>query len=534
MKFQKTAAFVTALCLMGSLIGTTSTFSAPTGTLSAAAAASTKLTFGDLTYEVVEDHVEITGCKADAEAVEIPSEIDGKPVTVIGSAAFYGSKLTSVVIPDSVTTIAGGAFWKSAALTSVVIPESVTSIANNAFTDCTALADISIPASVTSFGPSAFTGTAWLAAQQEENPFVVVNGIVIDASKVIDNINAQRAAEAEAGENADTIIIRTEDHPEAEKFEIKFPANMGITTIGENVFSDLKHAIYVTSIVVPEGVTTLCKEAFTLCHECTNIELPSTLLEIGDDALAKTLWIDAQPRTDGMFVLGNLLIDGSQASGNVCIPSGVTTVCGNAFKANEAITSVSFPETVTVIGDSAFKCCPALKAIQLPESLKTIGKNAFLECGLVGLVIPAGVELVDDAAFMTCKDLQSVTVQSDTVRIGENAFGCINVFTPTGQYAHIYVLEVNHDFILNCREGSTAEAYAKANDMVTQKVTQGDVNEDLTVNISDVILLSRYVSEDTAVSITEAGLVNAECTGDTVLDSADISKLMKMIARVDE
>ena len=78
-------------------------------------------------------------------------------VTSIGDYAFYGcTGLTSIVIGDSVTSIGGYAFYECGALTSVVIGDSVTSIGNDAFEFCTSLTSVVIPDSVTSIGDLAF------------------------------------------------------------------------------------------------------------------------------------------------------------------------------------------------------------------------------------------------------------------------------------------------------------------------------------------------------------------------------------------
>ncbi len=86
-------------------------------------------------YEIVEDGISITGYSGDSAEIVIPSEIDGKSVTRIGGAAFYGcGSLTSVTISGSVTSIGDSAFWFCSGLTSVTIPEGVTSIGSAVFT----------------------------------------------------------------------------------------------------------------------------------------------------------------------------------------------------------------------------------------------------------------------------------------------------------------------------------------------------------------------------------------------------------------
>ena len=91
----------------------------------------TEVNADPLTYEVVGDTVTIKDCKETASgALVIPATYDGKPVTSIGSWAF----------------------WKCTSLTSVTIPDSVTSIGDTAFYDCSSLADVTIPDSVTNIG----------------------------------------------------------------------------------------------------------------------------------------------------------------------------------------------------------------------------------------------------------------------------------------------------------------------------------------------------------------------------------------------
>ena len=114
-------------------------------------------TYGDLTYTISNGEVTITDCDESVFGeIIIPDEIDGYPVTSIGSAFAYCDALTSITIPDSVTSIVDFAFECCESLTSVTIGNSVTSIGVNAFAFCPALTSVTIPDSVTSIGRNAF------------------------------------------------------------------------------------------------------------------------------------------------------------------------------------------------------------------------------------------------------------------------------------------------------------------------------------------------------------------------------------------
>ena len=71
--------------------------------------------------------------------------------------SFRNQKLTSYVIPASVTRIGEFAFSRCESLTEVVISDSVTSIGDHAFSRCRSLAEVVIPDSVTSIGDGAFS-----------------------------------------------------------------------------------------------------------------------------------------------------------------------------------------------------------------------------------------------------------------------------------------------------------------------------------------------------------------------------------------
>jgi len=115
-------------------------------------------------YIIDNGSITITGYSGTDSEMEIPAEINGNPVKIIGERAFYKNPFTSVVIPDSVTVIGDSAFlgdWDNSkraplgAISSVTFGNSVISIGNKAFEN-NKLSRITLPDSVTSIGYSAF------------------------------------------------------------------------------------------------------------------------------------------------------------------------------------------------------------------------------------------------------------------------------------------------------------------------------------------------------------------------------------------
>ena len=99
-----------------------------------------KLTYDKLGYEL--DRV---GAGYQGGDIVIPQKHKGLPVVEIGYGAFKSEKkLTSVVIPDSVTLISDDAFENQTSLTSVNVGKNVVTIGVSAFEGCTSLKTVVI------------------------------------------------------------------------------------------------------------------------------------------------------------------------------------------------------------------------------------------------------------------------------------------------------------------------------------------------------------------------------------------------------
>ena len=108
-----------------------------------------------------------------------------------------------------------------------------------------------------------------------------------------------------------------------------------------------------TSITIPEGVTTIEYSAFSGCTSLTKVTIPEGVTTIGGHAFH-----DCTSLT------------------SITIPEGVTEIAYYAFAGCTSLTNVTIPEGVTYIRNLAFSGCTSLKSVSLPASL-TVCDQAF-------------------------------------------------------------------------------------------------------------------------------------------------------------
>ena len=133
-------------------------------------------TTGDYTYSVSSGKITITKYNGTEEIVEIPAEIDGVPVTRIGTRAFQNcTTIKQLTIPDGVTAINTGAFRGCENLEELYYNCSLTSIGTTPFLNCTALKTIYIGEKVSGIAVNKDNSCYGTAVEtfvvDENNPF---------------------------------------------------------------------------------------------------------------------------------------------------------------------------------------------------------------------------------------------------------------------------------------------------------------------------------------------------------------------------
>ncbi|MBE6844085.1 MAG: hypothetical protein E7508_00030 [Ruminococcus sp.] len=169
-----------------------------------------------------------------------------------------------------VASIGDYAFLRCDSLTSVTIPDSVTSIGDRVFAHCTSLESITIPDSVTSIGYNVFYNTPWLKAKRSENPFVIVNNILIDGKTCLGDVVIPDSVTS-IGDYA------FEDCTSLESITI----SSSVTSIGDSAFY---YCESLESIIIPSSVTSIGNSAFSGCKSLISITIPDSVTSIGDGA----------------------------------------------------------------------------------------------------------------------------------------------------------------------------------------------------------------------------------------------------------
>jgi hypothetical protein len=372
------------------------------------------------------NEVTITKYTGTNKTVNIPTEINGLPVTTIGDYAFYHTECESIVVPNSVKTIKSGALASCFYLKSITLPEGLTEIADETFYACLSLETINIPESVTRIGLVAFYNCP--ALEEIKIPKSVTS---IEREAFCDSgLNNIKLPEnlATIGDFAFANCLGLTD--------ITIPAS--VTNIGNSMFSGCKNLTEIT--VSPENDFYASKDGILFSKDFTElIKLPPTftgeykipenikLIAVGAFRSCEKLESVVIPSADVVFVGWNAY-EYYQPTETIEKPFSIADA---AFSGCTSLTNITIPEGYTNIGETAFYGCTGLKSITLPKSLQSISWGAFINCtSLKNITIPDSVNEIGTSAFSSCTSLENIILPK-SLEVGENsAFAnCTNLKT---------------------------------------------------------------------------------------------------------
>ena len=191
------------------------------------------------------------------------------------------------------------------------------------------------------------------------------------------------------------------------------------------------------SINIPDSVTKLGANAIFYCDSLTTIHIPSSVTQIVGPKLSLhsqnlvSITVDENNKhfcsVDGVLYtksMDTILAYPEKKVGTAySIPNSVTKIGDYAFSACRMLESIFVPDSVTDIGSRAFGECENLKNVNIPDGIKTIKEYTFYYCfALSSITIPDSVTFIDRCAFYKCSSLESIIIPANVTRIGDGVF----------------------------------------------------------------------------------------------------------------
>lgn len=282
--------------------------------------------------------VTITKYTGTESTVILPSTISSWPVTKIGEDA----------LKDNTT------------ITSVTIPDSVTEIGSNAFAGCTNLTSVN------------YAGDWSNLTIQSGNPAVqdAANEQLFDFKFTPDN----------------TAVIVTNYKCKGTAADVTIPSRYKgkpVTAIGHAAFFNSA----VTSVTIPDSVTSIDDNAFGFCSQLTNISIPNSVTYIGFSAFAHCTSLKSITLPSSLSSISEALFSGCSQLTTIHIPDSVPSIQSYAFYHCRNLETIRIPVSVTLIETDAFAGCPSSMTVTYSGSKtrwdKITGKDQLLNIPLV-------------------------------------------------------------------------------------------------------------------------------------------------------
>ncbi|WP_346987299.1 leucine-rich repeat protein [Alistipes shahii] len=243
-------------------------------------------------------------------------------------------------------------------LKEVILPEGLISIEEAAFANCTALEKLNVPYTVNTLG-------RWILENTKVTSFTIPQGVTeIPAScfygSDITTINIPPSVKT----------IGNWAFQNAKLTEVVIPSS--VTSIGKWAFGCENGNPALQSVIIEANITEIPECCFYLQTKLTSISLPEGITSIGDDAFNQckitSLTLPASLKTIGARAFSNNGIT------QLTIPDKVETIENDAFAYN-SIDNIDFPATLVSLHATAFKwksmnevICRALSVPQTPQT----------------------------------------------------------------------------------------------------------------------------------------------------------------------
>jgi serine/threonine protein kinase len=352
---------------------------------------------------------------------------------IIGRGAFKKSQIWQITIPESVLEIRPYAFGWCCFLKGITIPRGLKKIGECTFISCTGLTSIAIPLNVAEIEHSSHGVFEYCDR---------LSSIVVDKKNKFfdsrDNCNA---------------IIETKSNKLIAGCKNSIIPN-SVSIIGENAFSLCR---CLGKITIPEGVVEIGSRAFYFCDSLTSIEIPDGVMSIGNRAFNGCTKLVSVKIPNSVRSIGEGAFGGCKSLETVRIPDDIDNIESGVFAGCASLKSIILPSTIKTIKDYAFSGCKSLTSINIPEGVNYIGIQAFFGCAsLCSISIPGSISYWGcenneigvgvATAFVNCKSLKSIIIPKGTIKKYEKELWlCQNILVEQDEEEEICLAYCSED-----------------------------------------------------------------------------------------
>lgn len=139
-----------------------------------------------------------------------------------------------------------------------------------------------------------------------------------------------------------------------------------VETIGHAAFERSA----VTSVTIPDSVTSIHDVSFFNCSQLTNISIPNSVTYIGYSAFSYCTSLKSITLPSSLSTISRALFSGCSQLTTIHIPDSVSSIQFYAFHDCENLKTIRIPVSVTSIRDFAFDGCPSSMTVTYPGSKK--------------------------------------------------------------------------------------------------------------------------------------------------------------------
>ncbi len=406
----------------------------------------------------------VTGCVLDetfSGTLELPSSLEGHPVTSIAPRAFSGcTALLSLHLPDSVKSIGIQAFKDCSLMSEIRLPAQGCQLGDLLFDGCTALSSLHIPQGIDTYFSRPLSASFLTDITFDAQVTVIPDGLFWGCAKLssIDLPDSITRIESSAFERCTSLR------------SISIPRS--VRTIEYSTFSGCTALAHVS---IPDSVTDIHAQAFANCTSLASVRIPDSVKFIRDEVFSGCTALADVRLPARACQLGERIFAGCDSLTELEIPAGLHASYGKTQGILEApaLASVSFASGATSIADRLFMSCPSLQEIDIPTTVATIGDDAFRNCpSLERVFVPQSVTSIGQTAFAKSdKILLEVWQGSAALAYALDQGIATIVFVAEPAPAHQLVYTGEEIVGVPSGEGYAFEGIAKATNAGTYTVT---------------------------------------------------------------